>query len=147
MCVFVCRWVGRCCLSRSCAVKTNSSRSTERWDDKADDCLPPPLCLFPCIPLFLSVSVSPLLFLFIPPNHFQLACHSDRLRLPCIIRPWRFPGHFSGYGEYVSVSSTLSHWQTLYYSMYLSDSFTILKIPVSYTKQIPLVIVILQLAV
>lgn len=142
MCVFVCRWVGRCCLSSCCVVRTDSSRSTERWDDKADDCLlPPPLSVS------LSLSVSPLLFLVIPPNHFQLACHSDRLPLPCVIRPWRFPGHFSGYGKCVSVSSTLSHWQTVLFHVFVRLFYNFTNSSWLYQANPSLVIVILQLAV
>lgn len=65
LCVFVCRCVWRCCLSRSCAVRTNSSRSTERWNNKANDCLLAP----PCIPLSVSLSPSLCLSCFFSSSH------------------------------------------------------------------------------
>lgn len=70
-------------------------------------------------------------FFFGPPNYLQLDRHSDGLHLPCIIRLWR---HFTGYGEYVSVSSTLSYWQTVFYSMCLSDCFMILQFQIISSK-------------
>lgn len=65
LCVFVCRCVRRCCLIRSSAVRTNSSRSTERWNNKANDCLLPP----PCIPLSVSFSRSLCLSCFFSSSH------------------------------------------------------------------------------
>lgn len=90
----------------------------------------------PCVPLFSFSLYAPLLlFLFIPSNHFQLACHYDRLRLPCVIRPWRFPGHFSGYMANACQCPAPCPTGRLYIiPLYLSNCFSVLQIPVSYTK-------------
>lgn len=97
------------------------------------------LCFSLCLFCFFSSSHQ---------NRFQLACHSDRLRLPCVIRPWRFPGHFSGYAECMSVSSTLSHWQTsVFFHVFVRLFYNFTNSTKLYQANPSLVLVILQSAI
>lgn len=124
LCAFVCRWVGRCCLSSSCAVRTNSSRSAERWDEKTDDRHLPPSC----IPLAVSLS----LYLCIP--CFFSSSHQITFSWPATLTGYVCHA-VSGQGHFQATFQDMANACQCPAPCPLVRQFKILQIPINYTKK------------